>query len=98
MFNVIDNITGYKAGFIMLKDNEYRQLEFGRRKRNAVLGFDAWIVAVEDLIISKLIWTQELQSNRQLEDIKNLLANPSVDKEYLLFWCKKLKLNTFHLF
>ncbi|MCU0350718.1 MAG: hypothetical protein MUF43_07810 [Flavobacterium sp.] len=98
MFNVIDNRTGYKADFIILKDTEYRQLEFGRRKRNAILGFEAWIVAIEDLIISKLIWTQELQSNRQLEDIKNLLDNPSVDREYLKLWCKKLNLNTFHLF
>lgn len=98
MFNVIDHQTGYKADFIILKDNAYRQLEFSRRKRTTVLGFEAWIVAIEDLIISKLIWTQELQSNRQIDDIQNLLENPTIDKEYLLFWCTKLKLNTFKLF
>lgn len=98
MFNVIDNRTGYKADFIILKDNEYRQLEFSRRKRTTVLGFEAWVVSIEDLIISKLIWTQQLQSNRQIDDIQNLLENPTIDKEYLLFWCKKLNLNTFNLF
>jgi len=98
MFNVIDHRTGYKADFIVLKDNEYRQLEFSRRKRTTVLGFEAWIVAIEDLIISKLLWTQELRSDRQIDDIRNLLENPSIDRKYLLFWCKKLQLNTLNLF
>lgn len=38
--------TDYKADFIVLKDNKYWQLEFSRRKRNTILGFEAWVVAI----------------------------------------------------
>lgn len=98
MFNLIDNRSSYKIDFIVRKNDEYRITEFERREKSDVLGVDAYIVSIEDLIISKLIWIQELQSEKQIEDIKNLLENPSVDKAYLHHWISKLKLTTFNLF
>lgn len=97
MFNIIDNRTGYKVDFIVRKDSEYRSMEFERRVRTNVLGVDVWLVSVEDLILSKLIWIQDLQSDRQMDDIQNLIADENLDKEYLQLWTKKLKLNTFNL-
>lgn len=97
MFNVIDFETGYKIDFIVRKNSEYRQLEFLRRIRTDVYGFDVWIVSIEDLIISKIAWIQELQSDRQIDDIQNLLKNPTVDKEYIKKWCEKLDFKTFNL-
>lgn len=97
MFNLIDNQTSYKIDFIIRKDNEYRLTEFERKQRTDVFGFDAYIVSLEDLIISKFIWIQELQSDKQKEDISNLLENDALDKVYLNYWIEKLNLNTFHL-
>ena len=97
MFNVIDFKSGYKIDFIVRKNSEYRHLEFSRRVRSSVFGFDAWIVSIEDLIISKLIWIQELQSDRQINDIINLLESEKVDLDYVKYWCKKLSINTFNL-
>lgn len=97
MFNLIDNNSGYKVDFIIRKDSEYRKLEFNRRKRTSVLGFDTWIVSLEDLIISKLDWIQQFQSDKQIDDIKNLLEHPKCDKIYIQTWCKKLNLKTFNL-
>lgn len=97
MFNLIDNQSGYKVDFMIRKDTEYRKVEFERRKKSIVLGIETWIVSLEDLIISKLIWTQELQSNKQLEDIESLLENPTLDTEYVKNWIKKLQLSTFNL-
>ena len=97
MFNLIDNHSGYKVDFMIRKDTDYRKTEFERRKKSAVLGIDTWIVSLEDLIISKLIWTQELQSDKQLADIESLLENPTLDTQYLNYWIKKLQLNTFNL-
>jgi hypothetical protein len=79
------------------KDTDYRKTEFERRKRSTVLGITTWIVSLEDLIVSKLIWTQELQSDKQLADIESLLDNPTLDTQYLNYWVKKLQLNTFNL-
>lgn len=97
MFNVIDFETGYKIDFIVRKNSTYRQLEFSRRVPTNAYGFDVWIVSIEDLIISKIAWIQELQSDRQIDDIKNLLLNPIADKTYIRLWCQNLDFNTFNL-
>jgi hypothetical protein len=52
---------------------------------------------VEDLIIAKLNWIQEIFSERQLDDIKNLLQNPEIDHAYVQHWCKQLNLKTFSI-
>ena len=83
MFNVIDHESGYKIDFIIRKNSDYRRLEFERRIRTNVYGFDVWLVSLEDLIISKLIWIQELQSERQISDIQSLLENDTVDLAYI---------------
>lgn len=51
----------------------------------------------EDLLISKLIWIQDLQSAIQMEDISNLINVDSMDWNYIINWVNILKLNTFNL-
>jgi hypothetical protein len=97
MFNVIDYETGYKVDFMVKKNNFYRETEFERRVRGIVLGCETWLVTLEDLVISKLVWIQELQSDRQISDIKNLLENPSIDMPYIHYWCAEMNLNTYNL-
>jgi hypothetical protein len=97
MFNVIDFESGTKIDFIVRKNTEYRKTEFKRKIRSTSFGFEAWVVAIEDLIISKLIWIQDCQSERQMLDIQELLKNTQVDNDYLQFWYNKLDLQTFGL-
>ncbi len=97
MFNVIDFETGYKLDFIVLKPEPFRQAEFSRRIRSEAFGFPIWLVQVEDLILSKLIWSQDLQSDRQTEGLKHLLSIETVDRAYLYKWVNDLKLETFGL-
>jgi hypothetical protein len=97
MFNIIDFKTGYKIDFMVKKNTLYRQTEFERRVRKTVLGCETWLVSIEDLIISKLIWIQELQSERQMTDIQNLLTHPDIDDIYLTGWIYELNLKTFDL-
>ncbi len=95
MFNVIDYTSGFKLDFIVLKQTPYRQMEFQRRVRTEALGFSAYLVKPEDLILSKLIWIQELDSERQRLDIQQLLALDSIDRNYLQDWARRLKIKTF---
>lgn len=44
-----------------------------------------------------LKWIQDLESDMQKRDISNLSDKPGVDTEYVVFWCKTLKLDTFNL-
>lgn len=97
MFNIIDHASGYKADFVLLKNEPFRQMEFSRRQKVPFLDMELYIVSVEDLLLSKLIWIQELQSGVQQEDIKKISALPALDWEYITNWVKQLRLKTYNL-
>ena len=97
MFNIIDHETGFKIDFIVRNNSIYRKHEFERRKKAKIGDSEVWMVSPEDLIISKIIWIQELKSDKQIHDIKNLLAIPGIDTKYIVYWCGELQLNTYKL-
>ena len=82
IFNVLHLGRVVKLDLIVRKDTAYRRLEFERRKRVQMPGFEAWIVSREDLILSKLAWAKESGSELQLRDVAALLA-AGADEAYL---------------
>jgi hypothetical protein len=94
---LIDERSGMKIDFMIKKTTPYRQLEFERKQRTELFGQQVWVVSVEDLILSKLIWIQELQSSRHIEDLQMLLANEDIDQKYISKWVNELGLTTFGL-
>lgn len=97
MFNIIDHKSNYKADFVILKNRPYRKIEFERRRAVDFLDMKIFLVSPEDLLISKLIWIQELQSAIQQEDIRILRGLDGLDWNYIHKWISDLKLNTFEL-
>jgi hypothetical protein len=81
--------SGAKVDLIVRKDSEYRQLEFSRRRRIEFENSQTWIVSREDLILSKLLWASDSQSELQLRDVKALLQN-DFDRNYLADWAQRL--------
>ena len=75
IFNIIDHRSGYKIDFVVKKNTAYRKAEFNRKREVETFGFKTWLVSAEDLILSKLIWIQELQSEKQMEDGFEWLSN-----------------------
>ena len=55
------------------------------------------MVSAEDLVISKIGWIQQLQSDKQIADIKMLLVLPEIDRAYITTWCETLKFKPFQL-
>jgi hypothetical protein len=98
MFNIIDHSTGFKIDFIIRKETEYFIQAFQRRQRIKEFDTELWVINLNDLIIAKLIWIQQLKSEKQIFDIENLLLNQEKDIEYIKQWCSKLHLQTFNLF
>jgi len=93
MFNAIHNDSIFKIDFIICKDSSYRQVEFERRRQIECHGQLIWIVAPEDLILSKLEWAKDSLSTIQLKDVKNLLTSiKTLDLSYIDFWIQKLEL------
>jgi hypothetical protein len=96
MFNIISNKLIIKADFIVKKDSDYRRLEFSRRKPVELDGQKIYIVSIEDLILSKLVWGKDSDSEFQLRDITNLLDSAEkLDWEYLEKWATKLNVKNY---
>ncbi len=97
MFNIIHNAFVIKVDFVVRKDTDYRLMEFSRKRRVPVEGYDLFIVAPEDLIISKLEWARESHSEVQLADVRNLLAGvEGLNQDYLRRWVNCLDLGSLY--
>lgn len=85
LFNMMHLSSGIKVDLVIRKSSEYRRLEFERRQRALVGTVETWIVSREDLILSKLVWARDAQSELQYRDVRQLLDG-DVDLEYLQRW------------
>ena len=89
LFNLMHLETGIKVDLIVQKSSEYRAVEFARRRPVEFAGIRTSIVAVEDLILSKLVWARDTGSDVQRRDIVQLLAG-SVDLAYIQSWADRI--------
>ncbi|RMG55867.1 MAG: hypothetical protein D6722_27255 [Bacteroidetes bacterium] len=97
MFNLVHKKTAVRIDCIVQKHTPFRQAEMERRQYLDMGGFSAYVASIEDLILSKLIWIQDLQSEKQMEDLRQLLASRRADLAYIRHWVERLHLKTFDL-
>lgn len=92
MFNVIDNELGWKADLIFHKDSPHQRSEFNRRIKATLMGIDLWVLAPEDVILSKLHWSRDSGSDMQFRDVFGIikLQWDKLDWDYLQHWAKEL--------
>lgn len=91
MFNMIHNESIIKFDFIVRKNEEYRVLEFSRRQQINIGGMPVSVVAPEDLILSKLVWAKESNSELQLLDVRQMLLSVNeLDNDYLQKWADEM--------
>lgn len=90
-FNAIHETSLVKVDFMVRKREDYRLHEFTRRVKLRLADFELWVVSKDDLILSKLEWARESQSERQLADVENLIAT-GCDEAYLRTWSAALNL------
>lgn len=88
-FNLMHLDSGLKVDMIVRRDSRYRIVEFERRQRVRIGTADTWIVSREDLILSKLVWLRETNSELQRRDVLALAESPH-DSDYLLSWADEL--------
>ncbi len=91
MFNILHNKTGVKVDIIIRKDSDFRRLEFERRQKIVIEGFETYIVTIEDLILSKLYWAKDSLSEMQMRDIQSL-CKARHDRKYVEKWVNLLGL------
>lgn len=96
LFNVIHREAVVKVDFVIRKDDAYRVEEFGRRRLVDIDGHPLWMVAPEDLILSKLLWAKDTRSELQLRDVRSVLKfqQTTLDRTYLHRWATILSVAT----
>jgi hypothetical protein len=83
LFNITDFEPGVKYDIMPYTDSDYHWTAFERRRQVTFFEVTCFIAAPEDLIISKLRWYASSKSAKQLEDVKFLLKEPTLDKPYI---------------
>ncbi len=84
-FNFVDPDTGLKVDFWIMKDDQAANVEYGRRIAKKINNKRVYFISPEDLILNKLKWYKQTQSDRHLEDIESIfkISGKQIDKRYL---------------
>jgi hypothetical protein len=94
IFNVLDDVTGFKIDFVFRKSGEFSQEGFKRRKKASVWGVPLYIATQEDVVIANLEWEKLGKSSRQIEDAAGILKvrRDQLDLPYIEKWVQELGL------
>lgn len=86
-FNLIHQSSGIKVDILLTKKSQFYESEFSRRKKvNLTPDFSAYIASPEDIIIKKLDFYREGESEKHLTDIKGIILGAEIDMNYLNKW------------
>jgi len=84
MVNVYHRKTGTKIDFWITETDKFKH-EFSRRNETRYDHVKLTIVSAEDLILTKLLWSKEIRSERHLRDCAGIwsVQKGKLDKRYL---------------
>jgi len=84
-FNFIDSDTGLKVDFWIEKDDMETKEQFKRRIAKKINNKRVYFISPEDLILNKLKWYNQTESDRHLEDIDSIfkISGKKLDRKYL---------------
>ncbi|MDO8389969.1 MAG: hypothetical protein Q7V57_05735 [Actinomycetota bacterium] len=90
-FNVLHPATGGKVDvFVCPANDQFEVQRIARRVRMEVFGVGSWVATPEDVVLSKLRWRLESQSDVQWRDCVELAAVHTLDRRHLRVWAERL--------
>lgn len=95
MFNLIDTSNGWKVDLVVRKARPFSIEEMRRRGVRTIAGVDVSIASAEDVVVAKLEWAKQGESERQLRDVAEIVRVHSneLDLRYVLEWVGSLGLD-----
>lgn len=95
-FNIYHIDTGIKIDFWPIKNTIFETNKFKRSKELVIEKQKIKVVTPEDLILTKLLWSKKIRSERHIKDCIGIvkIQKDNLDMDYLSQWVKKLKLST----
>lgn len=92
-FNLVHHDSGLKIDVMIRKQSPHAMEEFNRRHKISFWkGFAAFMAKPEDVVIKKLEFYREGGSEKHLTDIRGILVNTEVDRDYIEKWVTSLSL------
>ena len=92
-FKVIHSMSGNKIDFMISRDDDWGKRQLARRKRVLIFP-ELWgyTAAPEDVILGKLLYYREGQSDKHLRDIAAMLqtSGDEIDRDDVSAWAAKL--------
>lgn len=90
-FNFIEPDMGLKVDFFVKDNTPYNKLKIKRAIAKDIFGQEILFVSPEDLILSKMSWAKDSESQKQFEDIRTVLRNKKIklDLKYIRGWAVK---------
>lgn len=89
-FNAIASDAS-KIDFIVRRQRPFSIEEFGRRESAELLGTTGYLTSPEDLVLVKLEWAADTDSERQLRDAARIVAvHDTLDVVYIDRWADQL--------
>ena len=81
--------TGFKIELFLLSDDPHDRERFRRRKQGMLFGRSVWLPTPEDVVITKLRWSQLGKRTKDVDDVRNVIAvqGERIDWEYVHRWC-----------
>lgn len=95
-FNIIHAESALKIDVFVNKDTDYDRLRLDRRQRLPLVpGREAYFARPEDIILYKMLYFREGQSDVHVRDILGILrvSGPEIDTAYIAEWAGRLGLN-----
>jgi hypothetical protein len=92
-FNIIHPESGLKVDIFVNKRTDYDQARLARRQRRPFLpGREAFFARPEDIILYKLLYFLEGESDLHVRDIVGILrvSGPELDLAYIAEWADRL--------
>jgi hypothetical protein len=76
----------------MLKRDAFDAERFLRRRSQTVFGHSIFMPSPEDVILSKLLWYKEAQTDKHFNDARGVwdMQRQTLDLNYLHIWANKL--------
>jgi hypothetical protein len=73
----------------LASDDPHDRERFRRRVRGETYGQTVWLPTPEDVIITKLRWSKQGKRNKDVDDVRNVIAvqGDALDWEYIHRWC-----------
>jgi hypothetical protein len=83
MFNLIHHRTQFKADVYLGGSDPLHAWALANRRRIALEGTSTWIAPPEYVVLRKLEYFREGQQDKHLRDVRFVVANTPLDRDYL---------------